>query len=832
MRTSPTQTERNLRPSKRPVRMALRHSWIAALGLLIGISFPASGQDEDNSVEGLYRKAAELAIAGQYAESVATYEKLFDLAGEFLCEDFGPQAGGIVFDYGTALLQMQDWQKARDAFERCVKFKEDECKKAKVQNENTREVLALFQWGFCEAQLGNDSRAIELYDQYLEKAKSDQMELAKIRNAFKLRRGASLVKVGRVDEGVAEVRELFEKRAEWQVSPQFLVQGLLELGMGWVEQARKAPTPAAADQIEAQAQLFLDQNAGTIDVSPVDKYRFGFIDRLKKLGFESSEAGMQTLALRFYSMVPTLEEVEYDIQARIQILPGGAVPAAYQQILDQIAELKKKPVPADVEMQRLTARAYELLGNSIAPREIYRYLVETYPSIEKDRRAEILHEAARFSTMLGDYSSAQYFGELFMAEMPDHKLRDNVSVFMLQSLFSSQQFDQVLSICETVRGRFQLGDEQRELPDALYGLALYSLGRYQDAITAFDEYAKTYKGTPNREMVMYHRANTRMILREFRIGAELAHEFQQEFPQSEKFFDLSLADEALCRYNLEDYTAAISVAEKLETGYPESQALDRVLNIKGDSLSVRATQVEGTDDAANAEVAKLREEALQSYLKAIDVGKALEATGKNEAVHKAAAAEGIAKAIDIYVTDAETLAAEGKEENKAAIDELMKKAVALYDSFFPAYAGTFYEPQVSVYTLPALEAVGRGEDGLVQMEKMINVLGNRSGEDMDLDLLRRAIGSYAEASIRVRGEEKTLEVLGSFPGLDPNNQALLTWLKMQKVIVLQGMRGNVAKETPEYGDLTKRIDKEFQEMDQFEVKNLSEIALKMIGDYL
>ncbi|MCB1090021.1 MAG: tetratricopeptide repeat protein, partial [Verrucomicrobiae bacterium] len=264
--------------------MALRHLWIAALGLLIGIASPASGQDEDNSVEGLYRKAAELAIAGQYAESVATYEKLFDLAGEFLCEDFGPQAGGIVFDYGTALLQMQDWQKARDAFERCVKFKEDECKKAKVQNENTREVLALFQWGFCEAQLGNDAHAIELYDQYLEKAKSDPVELAKIRNAFKLRRGASLVKVGRVDEGVAEVRELFEKRAEWQVSPQFLVQGLLELGMGWVEQARKAPTPAAADQIEAQAQLFLDQNASMIDVSPVDKYRFGFIDRLKKLG--------------------------------------------------------------------------------------------------------------------------------------------------------------------------------------------------------------------------------------------------------------------------------------------------------------------------------------------------------------------------------------------------------------------------------------------------------------------------------------------------------------------------------------------------------------------
>lgn len=794
-------------------------------GVLALAGLPAlHGQDEDNSVEGLYTKAAELAIAGKFAESVATYEKLFDLAGEFLCEDFGAQAGGIVFDYGTVLLQMQEWQKARDAFERCHLFKANECQKAKIQNQNSREVLALFQWGFCESQLGNDARAIELYDQYLEKAKADPAELAKIRNAFKLRRGASLMKVGRTDEGVAEIRELFEKRAEWQVSTQFLVQGLLELGLGWVDLAKKGQTPVAVDQVEAQAQLFLDQNAATIDVTPLDKFRFGFIERLKKLGFESSEAGMQTLALRFYSMVPTLEEVEFDLQSRLQILPGGAVPAAFQQILDQIGELKKRPVPADVEMQRLVARSYEMLGNYIAPREIYRHLADNYPAIEKDRRAEILHEAARYSTMLGDYSSAQFFGEVFMAEMPDHRLRDNVSVFMLQSLFSSQQFDQVVSICENVRQRFQLGDEQRELPDALYGLALYSLGKFPEAVAAFDEYAKTYKTGGNREMVMYHRANTRMILREFRTAAELAHEFQQEFPKSEKFLDLSIADMALCRFNLEDFTGAVAAAQQLEGQFPNSQALDRVMNIKGDGLMMRSNEVEDPADQA-----KVRDDALGAYLKAIEVGKLLEGTGKNQETHKAAVGEAIAKAVDIYVTDADALTQGG---DAAGAAEKMKKAVELYDSFFPNYAGTFYEPQVSVFTLPALESVGRGEDGLVQMEKMINVLGSRTGEDMNLDLLRRAIGSYSDASVRIRGEDKTLAVLDAFPGIDPANQALLTWLKMQKVIVLQGMLAKGKKDSPEVAGINGRIEQAFKEMEQFEVKSLSEIALKMIGDYL
>lgn len=787
-------------------------SGVLATLLSIGVAGSALAQDaeEDVSVETLYRSAAELAIEGKFAEAVEKYEKLFDLAGEFLCEDFGPQAGGIVFDYGSALLQLQEWEKARAAFERCHTFDEKECAKSKVNNENARKNLALFQWGFCESQLGNHARALELYDQYLETAKTDPAEVAKIRSAFKLRRGSSLVKVGRLDEGAAEITELFDKRMEWQVSSQFLMQGLLELGLGWIELASQAATPEAVTQIEIQGNLFLDKNAEVINVSPVDKFRFGFIDRFKKLGFDSSEAGMQSLALRFYSMVPTLEAVEYDLQGRIQVLPGQAAPAAYQQIIDQVKEQRSKPVPPDLEMQRLMARAYELLGNTQAPREIYRHLAEQHPEIQQERRAEILHEAARFSTMMGDYSSAQYFGEIFLAEMPDHRLRDNVSVFMLQSLFSSQQFDEVVRICEIVRERFELGDEQRELPDALYGLALYSLGRYEEAQTVFDDYAKTYQGTPNREMVLYHRANNRMILGDFRQGADLAHEFLVEFPDSERFGDLALADLALCRYNLNDYAPAIAAVEKLEEGYPDSQALDRAQVIKADALVVQGDEADDDEESA-----ALKAQGLQSYLAAIETAKRNEATGKNVEVHQEVVSEATAKAIDLLV-----------------VAEKWEEAVALYDAFFPDYEGTFYEPQVSVYSMDALEQVERGEDGLKQIEKMIILLGNRAPEDQDLELLRQALGSYSDASIRIRGEQVTLDTLANFPGLDESNVALVTWIKMQKVIVLQQMRAKLERDSAEYAAVQEKIDQEFKDMEQFEVKDLSEIALNMIGRYL
>jgi tetratricopeptide (TPR) repeat protein len=206
---------------------------------------------------------------------------------------------------------------------------------------------------------------------------------------------------------------------------------------------------------------------------------------------------------------------------------------------------------------------------------------------------------------------------------------------------------------------------------------------------------------------------------------------------------------------------------------------------------------------------------LNAYLKEIEVGRQLLVTGKNEEAHKAAISEATAKAIDLYDTA-----------------ENWEPAIALYDAFFPDLEGTFYEPQVSVYTMNALEAVGRGEDGLKQLEKMINVLGNRPPENQDLDLLRKALGSYSEASVRVRGAEPTIATLTDFPGLDTNNVALVTWVKMQKVIVLQQMRGEVEKDSPDYAAIQQRIDKEFKDLEQFEVKDMSEIALNMIGRYL
>ena len=213
-------------PSQNPL-LTIR---VIGLFLALGSINPILAQDEeDASVEGLYRKAVEQNMSGQSEEASKTFERLFDLSGglETLFEDYGAQAGGIIFDYGMTLLPQQRWEDAKKAFTDCLNAAKTAVDvESPVKSTNPRENIARFQLGFCEAQLGNHGEAIRLYDEYIA-GNPPQEELAQVRNSFKLRYGGSLMKLGRVDEGISAIQELFDNREAWKVTPQFLMQGVL-----------------------------------------------------------------------------------------------------------------------------------------------------------------------------------------------------------------------------------------------------------------------------------------------------------------------------------------------------------------------------------------------------------------------------------------------------------------------------------------------------------------------------------------------------------------------------------------------------------------------------
>ncbi len=800
--------------------------WIKrAVGLLtvtaaLALS-PAIGQEEssieDLSVEELYEKAGQMAMFGNHVEASKMYERMIELSNgmETLFEDYGSQAGGIFFDYGMTLLPQQRWEDAKIAFDTCVRS--DEIAKeveSPINSQNPRKGLGKFQLGFCESQLGNYDAAIKLYDEYIA-ANPTQDELRQVYASYRLRYGAALMKVGRGAEGIASIQELFDVRKERGISPQFLMQGVLELGLAWVEQAKAAGSDEAAlEKIEGQVHDFLDKNESVVVIAPLDQYRFGFVERLRKLGFESTKAGMYTAALRYFALAPTFEDVKEDINLTLARQPiGSGVPSQYQLLIDKIAESEKAPLHPDAETLRVVANCWVSIENYAAGRVIYWNLAEHYPDAPEEARAEILHEAARLSSMMGDYTAAQYFGEKFMAEMPeDHQLKNNVSTFMLQSLFTSGQYEQVITIAERVRERYELGVSQRELADFLYPMALYMTGEHERAVDPFADYVKGYPDGRNIEPVMYHRPSSMLILGKMRDAAERYEEFLKKFPASERFLDTALSDLTIARFNLEDYPAAIAASERLQAEKPDSIHLGRTLNITGDAYLVQAGSLgKGQDD----EKAALRLNAREFYVRGFETSRAAQSTDEARAdYHKSIAAEGLWKAADQYYQDGE-----------------LAKGIELYDSFFPDYVGTFWEPQISIFSLEHLETVERGEEGLVQVEKMILLLGGKPPEEQDLTLLRQAIGSYSEASVRIRGVEATVATLGAFPGIAPTNQALQTWLKIQQVIVLEGARKGVEKDSPEYAAIEGQVGEIFEALRLYEKRDLSEFALREIGRY-
>lgn len=783
-----------------PARVLATSACLTLLGLLD----LARAQDD---VEGLYFKGSELAQQGDFAGAEAAFTQLFGEYGTTLCEDYGVPAGGMYYDYGMVLMQLGKWHEARDAFQKSHEWTAS-CKgsafKGQGAGTNRREKLALFQWGFCEAQTDNYVEALKLYDRYLA-AKPDAEELQKLRNDYKLRVGTAKLRLGQIEEGTSVVMELFTNREAWQVGQNYLTQAFFELGLSWIAAAEK--DPAVVDT----ALAFMDQNENYLVMRPFEAYRAGYYDRLKKLGFDSIQGDLPLLALRFFALAPTLEDVASDIRSRIPA--GQQTPPAIQQMLADIQGKIESPENPDIDILRLVARAYDRLGNRTACRAIYATLADLYPSLEQERRAEILHESARFSSLIQDFSAAEYYGQMFIKELPTHKLRANVEVFMLMSLFTSQQFDKVLEVAGRIREDLPPGDTGRELADSLYPMALFSLQRFEEAEPAFDLYAKHYKKTNNEEMVLYHRASTKLILRKSREAAELFDDFIKVFPDSPRFLDLALGDLANARYNLDDYDAAMSAVDLLLTKRPESRMVDRALNIKGDCLMIKSHGVED-----EAEQLALVQKALEAHLQAIEAGQKLEANEKEEksiAIHKEYVGEALTKAADIFSTQ-----------------EKWEDTVKMYDTFMAGYQGTFQEPQISVFSLDALKHVGRAEDGLRQLERMILHLGTKPPEEMDLELLRRCLGSYAELSVEIRGLDKTLATLKNFPGAGKEHVILRTWLMMQEVIALQEHQKTIKKDSPEHAELQKKVDGVFVDLQTFPVNNLAEPALRAIGEYL
>ena len=771
---------------------------IAIAALAFGLLLPAETQAQD--LQELYFKASEFAQQGKFDEALKVYnEAIGNFASEgddFSWDDYGPQFGGIFYDKGVCLLQLSQYEEARDAFQKCHEdYPNNEKvpygnrqKKARVDTINMRWELSLFQWAYCEQKLENFEKALELYDKFLA-AKPDPSILKTVHSAFVLRKGATLIGLERFDEGEKEIKRLFtEYDTTFRgTSGQLLFQAMLDLANGWTLAAEKDK-----DGVTKRANEFLNSYSSLFSIGAYDKARLGFAEQLRIVGYRAQQSGLYEVALRFFSMVPTTQDILQDLETRAA-QTGGAAQAAYMQVIGTYEEKLNSPDPPEVDTLRLIAASWERLGNRHAGYVVNRHLIENYP--KSKHMPELLHEAARYAFALGDGSAAQYYGETFMAKYPTHELRDNVATFMLQSLFRNQKFEICLDVAGNVRNNFDPGSPQRDLADFVYGASLYSLNRQEDAKPELDLHVEKYPNSDYREQSRYYQASNRIILGAYEEAAPMLDSFLGDYPES-PFRDQALFDRATCYYIANDFLSALQNIDQIRDTSP---VLDRAYNLKGDTLRAMANTPEEGKEADD-----YKREAVEAYLVAKDAAERME--------HADYRAEALFKLVD---TQSEL--------------EQWEEAVKYYDMFFPDHVGNYFEPQISVFGMDALKEAGRAEDGLKQLERMIVALSEDTNR---IELLQQAIGSYHDASIEVREHDPTIAKYDEIIAANPGNSGLQSWLMIHKIMALQDKKGLVRENESQVAAVDSGIDKVFQDLTKFEINALSDIALKAIGEHL
>ena len=157
----------------------------------------------------------------------------------FFSRIMGPQAGGMFFDYAMTSDSRRNAGMMPRPGSRDVSVQRRKRKKlgSVIDNTNPRESLARFQLGLCRSA-NRESRGGTPSLRSLSRNQNHRpRRLAQVRNSFKLRYGTSQIKLGKTAEGIATIQELFDNREAWKVKPPFLMQGILELGMGWIDEA-------------------------------------------------------------------------------------------------------------------------------------------------------------------------------------------------------------------------------------------------------------------------------------------------------------------------------------------------------------------------------------------------------------------------------------------------------------------------------------------------------------------------------------------------------------------------------------------------------------------
>ena len=722
-----------------------------ALTLLVSFTVPPRTTAQDvPDIESLYAQAVRLANSQKkYAEALSVAEEIITRFGPHAAEDFGAKFGTVYYLHGICLFHMKKYDEAYSSFEKCHKeFPNSLEPKSGPKLPNTQWKRSVYFMAACRQKQESWEEAIKIYNKF-RSLRPERNEYPNGPATLEINVATCHIKKGDVKKGQSILETTFRQKEKLRAKATALYQGFLTLVGGWIEKGK--------EWSEEDANGFIDRNIADLHLSPWEIARYKFNWQTYALAKDVSAAGMEGVGLRMLALIPETEAVIAELKARRE-----AYSKRNEKLEQEIAIYQKEiddgnPVDAYALLEQ--ARALEARGDSRGAFAIYDHLAYSFKKCK--HRPEILYNATRGAALIRDMITVQHHGLTFLAEFPRHKLKDQVSALLLEQLFFNGEYEKCLTIALDLRKGKQVGSKERDLPDFVYGGSLFYLGQYGDAQPEVDSHVEHYPDSRYREHALYHQAGNLVKLFKYPLAARKLDAFVEEYPDS-RLMDLVLYDRATCHYGMDQLESCLEVVEKLQADFKNSQVFDRSLILQGD-------------------VAQLKEEydkATGLYTQARDMAV--------EQRHSETEENALFQLISVAIAQ-----------------EKWDEAVALYEEFMEKFEGGFFEPNVIVVAMPALEEKGHGEDALSKLEKIIIVLGER----YDVSQLERALASYARIYGDKNGPAALVHRLAEFPGVPVGNNVLRAWLIVTRIGVLEDTKNkkkitNIVAETKvAYDDL-------------------------------
>ena len=722
---------------------------------------------------------------------------------------YGPKFGSILYRKGRSELMMANISKRRHNLEEAAKWYEASAESFRSCYEdyptgaedmpktaNLAEKKALQKWADASMGLRNYEKALELYRKFIkERKKKDAMLPSPGGFYINLAICNFLKKEPDMEKGIFNFETAIKNKDKMKTSESSIVAGFLAFSQGVI-----------AKQDEQAMIDFCAKNRADITLEPYQI--FEFVPLFMKLAANAVESKMYIAAFNLYAFIPGSEDVLQDIKVRIAQLHGrkgikdGSNVIELSRLEKSAAKIQKmQSEGASYDAMALNAMAF-LHDRAKNQRGVYGVLdqLERYYKTNK-RREDNLFNLVRVSSMMGKIFETESYGKSFMQAFPESDKVESVERMMLSSLFFAGEYEKSLKVAKRIFATAQENTEAHDICTFVLSGSHFYLGQFTEAQPLLDKHVEMYPESKFNMHSQYFQASNQVRLQEWRNAAELLSAFLEKYPDkgANIYLPNALFDRATCYFSEGEKPLALTAIEKIENDFPENRVLDMALNMKGNIY-----EADGKLD-----------EAEQYYKSALDMA---EKRG-----HSVVAGESLSNLVGML----------GMEKVKSKANPRIKEAVPYYDKFMKDYSSSPYMPQVAVYGMPAMSAVGRLDDGLANLQVTIADLAGKKNQSF----LEEAVDEYSKGFLAKKGNtpEMLKDLYYNFPKIDLTDQRALALLRIAIIGVYEG---EIQKAIAEKNEDQKRkyesgIKILFADLrNEYKPADLSNTILLKLGDYL